>query len=225
MDTIKEQFNSISKQYDAQRKHLIPCFYDFYTSCLPIIDTLTTAKKVLDIGAGTGLFSQFVYEQRNDLHFTLIDISTEMLSVAKKRFNGLNNFEFLEQDFSIGPIAEKYDLIISALAIHHLEDEQKATLYRSVFNALHPGGVFINADQVEGRTPWYDSYYKSKWKETVLNSDLDQQAAEQAFERIKLDKFAKLEIQLQMLENAGFSQTDCIYKYNNFVVMSAMKTA
>lgn len=225
MDNIKEQFNSISKQYDEQRKHLIPCFYDFYTSCLPIIDTLSTAKNVLDIGAGTGLFSQFVYQQRNDLHFTLIDISSAMLSVAKKRFNGLNNFEFLEGDFSIGPISKKYDLVISALAIHHLEDEQKATLYQAVFNALNTGGLFINADQVEGRTPWFDNYYKSNWKQTVLNSGLDQQAIERAFERIKLDKFAKLETQLQMLENAGFAQTDCIYKYNNFVVMSAVKTA
>lgn len=225
MDNIKEQFNSISKQYDEQRKHLIPCFYDFYTSCLPIIDRLPTAKYVLDIGAGTGLFSQFIYQQRNDLHFTLIDISTEMLSVAKKRFHGLNNFEFLECDFSIGPIAKKYDLIISALAIHHLEDEQKATLYQSVFNALNAGGVFINADQVEGCTPWFDSYYKSAWKDTVMNSGLDQQATDRAFERIKLDKFAKLETQLQMLEKAGFSETDCIYKHNNFVVIAAMKTA
>jgi tRNA (cmo5U34)-methyltransferase len=223
MNSIKEQFDSVSKKYDIQRKYLIPCFVDFYTSCLPVIKKLHPAQKVLDIGAGTGLFTQFVYQQRSDLYFTLIDISKEMLSVAKERFAGLANFEFMELDFSIEPIVQKYDLIISALAIHHLEDEQKARLYQHIFDALDIGGVFINADQVEGRTSWFDDFYKSDWKDAVIYSGLEPQAIEKAFERIKLDKFAKLETQLKMLEYAGFEQTDCIYKYNNFVVMAAIK--
>ena len=224
MSNITDQFNSVSKKYDEQRKYFIPCFDDFYTICLPIVKSLTKAKRVLDIGAGTGLFIKFIHEERNDLHFTLTDISTDMLAVAKERFAGLDNFEFGEYDLSAGPIAGKYDLIISALAIHHLEDEQKAKLYGYVFNALNDGGVFINADQVEGRTTWFDDYYKSNWKEAVINSELDQQAIDKAFERIKLDKFAKLEPQLQMLEDTGFTEADCIYKYNNFVVMVACKT-
>jgi len=224
MSNITDQFNSVSKKYDEQRKYFIPCFDDFYTICLPIVKSLTKAKRVLDIGAGTGLFIKFIHEERNDLHFTLTDISTDMLAVAKERFAGLDNFEFGEYDLSAGPIAGKYDLIISALAIHHLEDEQKAKLYGYVFNALNDGGVFINADQVEGRTTWFDDYYKSNWKEAVINSELDQQAIDKAFERIKLDKFAKLQPQLQMLEDTGFTEADCIYKYNNFVVMVACKT-
>lgn len=223
MENIRAQFNSVSKKYDGQRKFLIPCLDDFYTSCIPIINSLTAAKRVLDIGAGTGLFSQYIHQQRNDLHFTLTDISTDMLAVAKERFAGLKNFEFGEYDFTSGPISQKYDLIISALAIHHLEDTEKASLYQHVFDALNEGGVFINADQVEGRTPWFDSYYKSNWKQTVIESGLDQTAIDHAFERIKLDKFGKLEAQLQMLEKAGFTETDCIYKSNNFVVMAAFK--
>ena len=223
MDNIKEQFNSVSQQYDSQRKYLIPCFNDFYTSCLPVVKKLTSAKKVLDIGAGTGLFSQFIYQQNNDLDFTLVDISSEMLALAKERFAGLSNFKFKELDFSAEPIAEKYDLVISALAIHHLEHDQKAQLYQNIYNALQPGGIFINADQVEGRSDWFDNFYKKTWKESVVKSGLEEQAVERAFERIKLDKFAKLETQLKMLENCGFSDVDCIYKYNNFVVISGVK--
>ena len=40
----------------------------------------------------------------------------------------------------------------------------------------------------------------SSWKEMVINSGLEQKAIHAAFERTKLDKFAKLEPQLQMLE-------------------------
>lgn len=186
---------------------------------------MTTAKRVLDIGAGTGLFTQYIYQQKSDLHFTLTDISKDMLAVAKERFAGLGNFEFSEYDFSAGPINQKYDLIISALAIHHLDDGQKSVLYGYIFDALNEGGIFINADQVAGRTSWFDNFYKSNWKQTVNNSGLDQDSIDRAFERIKLDKFGKLETQLQMLEKAGFSETDCIYKSYNFVVMAAIKAA
>jgi len=223
MSTIQEQFNSISKKYDAQRPFLIPCFNDFYTIALPLVTGLKTAKRVLDIGAGTGLFSQFIYQQRPDLHFTLVDISGDMLRVARERFAGLENFEFIELDFSATAIPQQYDVIISSLAIHHLEDEQKEKLYQSVYQALNPGGVFINADQVEGRSPFFDAYYKSHWKETITNSGLDKEAIDRAMERIKLDKFAKLEAQLLMLEHAGFGNVDCIYKHNNFVVFGGVK--
>ncbi|EHQ25865.1 class I SAM-dependent methyltransferase [Mucilaginibacter paludis] len=223
MSTIQDQFNRVSKNYDAQRRYLIPCFDDFYQSCLPLVAERAAIKNVLDIGAGTGIFSQTIYQQRPDLHFTLMDISGDMLKVARERFAGLPNFKFIEMDFSANPIAEKYDLIISALAIHHLEDEHKAVLYNRVYQALKPGGLFINADQVEGRSAGFDEFYKSNWKETVNRSELAPEAIERAFERIKLDKFARLETQLKMLETAGFNDTDCIYKYHNFVVMAAFK--
>lgn len=223
MSTIKEQFNQISKKYDSQRPQLIPCFQDFYNICLPVIERMSQLKTVLDIGAGTGLFTQFIYEKRPDLHFTLIDVSNEMLGVARERFAGMPNVAYKEMDFSFTPIPGRYDLIISALAIHHLEDDSKQALYKHVYEALNPGGLFINADQAEGRTPWFDSYYRTHWVETITASGLGQEGVDRALERIKLDKFAKLEAQLMMLEHAGFAETDCIYKHNNFVVFGGIK--
>jgi tRNA (cmo5U34)-methyltransferase len=225
MNDVKEQFGNISKKYDEQRKYLIPCFNDFYTVCLPFIKSVANAKSVLDIGAGTGLFSQLIYEKEPQLQFTLADISAPMLSVAKKRFEGLNNFNFIELDLSTDKIPGKYDIIISGLAIHHLEDDHKQKLYSHIYNALNEGGIFINADQVTGRTMLFDSFYKYHWRETASSSGLDHEALIQAFERTKLDKFSSLESQLKMLENAGFTEVDCIYKYMNFAVFGGFKDA
>ncbi|WP_183577252.1 class I SAM-dependent methyltransferase [Mucilaginibacter sp. X5P1] len=222
---LKEKFGAVSKQYDSQRQYLIPCFNDFYHSCLPFIKTVTNAKTILDLGAGTGLFSQLVYEQNPHLQFTLADISAPMLSVAKERFNGLDNFKFIDLDFSSATIPGKYDIIISSLAIHHLEDADKQKLYTNVYKALNEGGLFINADQVTGRTMLFDSLYKYEWRETVSHSGLDHEALIQAFERTKLDKFAPLETQLIMLEEAGFTEVDCIYKNMSFAVFGGFKDA
>jgi tRNA (cmo5U34)-methyltransferase len=223
MNDVKEQFNSVSKKYDSQRKYLIPCFKDFYSACLPLVKSLTHAKKVLDIGAGTGLFSQFIYDLNPNLQFTLTDLSARMLDVARERFAGLDNFEYVELDFSKDAIPGKYDLIISGLAIHHLQDADKAKLYKNVYLALDDGGLFINADQVAGKNLLFDSLYKYYWRETVSSSGLDREALVQAFERTKLDKLAPLDTQLKMLEKAGFNEVDCIYKNMNFAVFGGFK--
>ncbi len=223
MNEVKEQFSNVSKKYDSQREYLIPCFKDFYTACLPLVKSLTHAKTVLDIGAGTGLFTQFIYDVKPNLHFTLTDLSGEMLNVARERFDGETNFEYLELDFSKDPLPGKYDIIISGLAIHHLEDADKAKLYKNIFLALNDGGLFINADQVAGKNVLFDSLYKYYWRETVSHSGLDHEALVQAFERTKLDKLAPLATQLKMLEKAGFNEVDCIYKNMNFAVFGGFK--
>jgi tRNA (cmo5U34)-methyltransferase len=223
MNDIKEQFGQVSKQYDSQRRYLIPCFDDFYSACLPLVRSLTHAKSVLDIGAGTGLFSQFIYHINPDLQFTLVDLSAQMLNVAHERFEGESNFKFVELDFAKDVLPGKFDLIISSLAIHHLEDADKIKLYKNIYKALNDGGLFINADQVEGKNLLFDSLYKYLWRETVSHSGLDHEAIVQAFERTKLDKFAPLEDQLHWLEKAGFNEVDCIYKNLNFAVFGGYK--
>src|SRR3978361_1035444 len=135
MNDVKEQFSSVSKKYDSQRAYLIPWFKDLYSAWLPLVKSLTHAKKVLDIGAGTGLFSNFIYQLNPELHFTLADISFQMLDIAKERFEGLDNFEFIDLDLSKDVIPGKYDLVISSLAIHHLEDDDKAKLYKNVYQS------------------------------------------------------------------------------------------
>jgi len=169
------------------------------------------------------LFSQFIYDLNPSLHFTLADLSGQMLDVARERFEGEENFEYIELDFSKDVLPGKYDLIISGLAIHHLEDADKAKLYKNIYQALNDGGLFINADQVAGKNILFDSLYKYYWRETVSASGLDREALIQAYERTKLDKLAPLETQLKMLEKAGFNEVDCIYKNMNFAVFGGFK--
>ena len=223
MEEVRDQFNLISKEYDRQRPYLIPCFHDFYTACYPLIKRLPNVNTILDLGAGTGLFSYFIYLIRPELSYTLTDLAPEMLKAAEERFKGLKNFQFHELNFATDELPGKHDIIISALSIHHLEDGDKKKLYKKVYESLNEGGLFINADQVLGRSGGFDSFYKETWKESVKESGLEEAAIESAFERMKLDKFAPLESQLDMLAEAGFNEIDCIYKNQNFAVFAGVK--
>ena len=90
--TIKDAFDKAAKAYDAARKQLIPCFDDFYGTALEIITLLETAPtRVLDLGAGTGLFASLVAQCYPNAEFTLFDLSDAMLEQAKQRFGNDKN--------------------------------------------------------------------------------------------------------------------------------------
>jgi hypothetical protein len=60
--------------------------------------------------------------------------------------------------------------VVTALAVHHLDDAGKRSLYRRVADTLAPGGVFVNAEQVAGPTPELDRRYHEFWLARVAAS-------------------------------------------------------
>ncbi|UOK58569.1 class I SAM-dependent methyltransferase [Metabacillus hrfriensis] len=228
MDTtinkVKEKFNQNALQYDNQRRKLIPCFDDFYSIPISIIETYKESPRVLDIGAGTGLFSSFIRKKFPKAKMTLIDISENMLEQAKSRFKEDDYIDYLIADYTEHKFEEKFDIVVSSLSIHHLTDEAKKKLFDNIYFILNPDGVFINADQVLGHTPFIDSIYKNDWKNKINRSGLKGIEIQAAHERMKLDKMTTLVNQINWLINSGFKDVDCVYKYFNFVVLFARKS-
>lgn len=223
-EEIRTKFDDISLEYDRQRRNLIPCFDDFYNIAISMIETTAVKPKVLDIGAGTGLFSSFLLKEILNAKLTLIDISEGMLNVAKQRFKDVSKVEYIVGDYTQYNFLDNYDIIISALSIHHLTDEQKIALYKKVFSILKPNGVFVNCDQVLGNTEYLDSMYKKHWKNKIEESGLPIDKIRSAYDRIKLDKETPLSRQLTWIREAGFSDVDCVYKYYHFAVMYGRKS-
>jgi tRNA (cmo5U34)-methyltransferase len=57
---------------------------------------------------------------------TLVDLSVEMLRVARRRLSeGNGRFEFRNMDYARKPLPRGYDLVVSALSIHHLTHGDK----------------------------------------------------------------------------------------------------
>jgi 2-polyprenyl-3-methyl-5-hydroxy-6-metoxy-1,4-benzoquinol methylase len=97
---------------------------------------------VLDFGAGTGLISAHVAPLVNRI--IALDISAAMLEqlVAKPALRG--KVEALCQNIIDNPIAAKFDLIMSAMAMHHVEDTDK--LIQRFAEHLKPGAKVALAD-------------------------------------------------------------------------------
>ncbi|MFT9846919.1 class I SAM-dependent methyltransferase [Aneurinibacillus sp. REN35] len=220
---VMEKFNGIAHAYNNQRRKLIPCFDDFYTIPVSIAESKNDSPNILDIGAGTGLLSAFMLEKYPKANLTLIDLSEKMLEIAKLRFEDHPNVKYIVDDYTTYAFEDTFDIVMSSLSIHHITDEEKQNVYHKSFSIIKNDGVFINADQVLGSTPYIESLYTNDWKKKIETSGLTKQEILSAYERTALDKMSTLEDQVRWLKEAGFSDVDCIYKYFNFVVLFGRK--
>lgn len=146
--SVVNKFNQKAKEYDSERRALIPCFDDFYGIAIDCIDFEGDNPKVLDLGAGTGILSQFLLEKYPNAEIVLIDLAEEMLKEAEKRFEGNDNISFICDDYITHEFNTKFDIIISSLSIHHLTGTEKKVLIEKYYDLLNDGGNFVNADQV-----------------------------------------------------------------------------
>ena len=167
-ERVKNQFNLLSDEYDARRRLIIPCFDDFYFTGISTLFYDGENPRVLDIGAGTGLYSSALLTRYPKAKLTLIDFAENMLDIAKDKFSGLKDASYLLDDyFTHDYRGETYDIIISALSIHHLDEEDKQKLYIKLYSLLEPGGEFLNADIISAGYPALDVKYDSLWTEFV----------------------------------------------------------
>lgn len=107
----------------------------------------TPASAVLDLGTGTGETARRVLDRLPGARLTGLDESEEMLAAARRVLEG-RPVELrtgrLEDPLPEGP----FDLVVSALAVHHLDGAGKAELFARIHAALRPGGRFVLADVV-----------------------------------------------------------------------------
>lgn len=220
---LTESFASVSGAYDSQRRALIPCFDAFYASAVAQLSFDEACPRIVDVGAGTGLLSQKILERFPGARITLIDLTDQMLAVARARFSGMANVDFVCADITRRPMGKGLDAVVSSLAIHHLEDAQKKAFYANAFAALRSGGHFLNADQVAGETEYIERGYDMRWRAAVERSGLSRAEIDSAYERITHDRRAPLTRQLQWLKDAGFDPVDCPFKHDSFAVLWGRK--
>lgn len=222
--TIEEQFNLIAKQYDVNRRKFIPCFGDFYETATKLIaSSIDEPRRVLDLGAGTGLLTSFWYKEFGSAEYVLTDIAEDMLDVSRKRFAGLENVRCCVSDFTKELPEGDFDAIISALAIHHLDDGGKAELFGKIYDKLPKGGIFVNYDQFCAGTEPFNARFDAFWERQLRESDLTAEDIRLWKERRKLDRECSPEEEAEMLKKCSFSYVKCVYSYNKFSVIAAIK--
>jgi tRNA (cmo5U34)-methyltransferase len=109
--------------------------------------------RFLDLGAGTGATTLSVLAHHPDASVVALDESEQMLAAARSAL-GETAAAVTVVGGLVDPLPEgPFDLVVSALAVHHLDGPGKADLFRRVARILAPGGRFVLGDLVVPENP------------------------------------------------------------------------
>lgn len=215
---VSEIFDKHSKKYDNERKNLIPCFDNFYNIAIDIIDSENNKPKVLDLGGGTGIMTQFLIEKYPKAQVEIIDLADNMLDIAREKFKDNPNISFRNEDYLKADFDGKYDIIISALSIHHLTKEQKKQIYEKYINLLNDDGIFVNADLFLDEDDKVEKLFYKKTDDLILEK-VTLKEFQQANERKKFDDKDTIKYQLDCLKDAGCSIVGVPFKFYNYAII------
>lgn len=221
---IAEVFDIAAKDYDQTRRKYISCFDDFYGIAIEQIPyDSDDSFRILDLGAGTGLLSSLVKDLFPLCKITLTDISSEMLKKARKRLGYSDSISYIENDYIKDEIPGEYDVVISALSLHHSTQIELNSIVSKINKSLRNGGIFINADQILGRTPEIEVAYEKAWLAQAKSSGCTENEITVALKRMEADQTLPLSTQINLLEQEGFENTNCWYQHYRYAVYSGVK--
>jgi tRNA (cmo5U34)-methyltransferase len=223
--TAADAFSAHAPQYTALRRRLVPDYDRFYGTVVDVLSLQAQPpRRVLDLGAGTGLLSAAVLAAFPEVEIELLDGSEAMLAEAAQRLGDAVAAVHVA-DMAGGLPGGPFDAIVSALAIHHLADADKRGLFSHAYEALVPGGVFVNAEQVAGPTEELTAIYTATWERECRALGASDHELDDAHERMRHDRCADVESQLRWMREAGFNPADCVYKSWRQAVLVGFKGA
>lgn len=138
----------VSQQYDRLAAIYDQRWHTYLTNTLQFLKQWIAISKtdyILDVGCGTGYFEQLLLTENAQQSVVGVDISTEMLKIAKQKFSFHPNYQFHQTSVNNLPFDNGYfDLVVSASAFHYFEQPQIALL--EMKRVVKPQGKIIILD-------------------------------------------------------------------------------
>lgn len=138
----KQYWDTAAKDKDVDIKYI--CDIDTQL-CLDAIVPSLKMGNILEIGCGVGrLLTQL--ETQDSLYpskFYGIDISSKMLSIAKKRSKDTNRVFYKKNDGRTIPFeSNSFDSVYSMLVFQHIPNDAKESYIKEASRVLVQGGIF-----------------------------------------------------------------------------------
>lgn len=141
---MSAQFHMDPENYLDQIRAEVPRYDELQEATIEAIPF--GPGRVLELGVGTGETTRRLLERHPDAEVTGLDAQPEMVFAAREL--GIEaRLARMEDPLPDGP----WDLVLSVLSVHHLNDEQKRDLFRRVreqARAMVIGDVVIADPQV-----------------------------------------------------------------------------
>lgn len=121
--------------------------------------TIAEKPKILDVGCGIGGGCAYLADRYN-AHVVGIDLSSNVINIAKERYSEHSNLEFNIEDALLGDYKEgEFDMIYSRDALLHVAE--KAKLFKLFYKWLKPGGIVLITDYCCGEPQYLHDEFKA----------------------------------------------------------------
>ncbi|MCL2045864.1 MAG: bifunctional N-acetyltransferase/class I SAM-dependent methyltransferase [Oscillospiraceae bacterium] len=200
IDELEEMSAFFNIRADSYDSHMLEGLglEEFYEKIADYFET--PIKRILDLGSGTGLELESLFELYPEMEATCIDLSQEMLNILADKFAGkkLNLIcgSFFDEDFG-GP----FDNVISTYALHHFDEKEKLELYTKIYNAMAPGAQFILGDYTV-KTLERQKEILAAYEKIFINQGLNEDTL------YHYDLPFTVETEIGLMKEAGFASTE-----------------
>jgi len=133
-------------------------------------------RQILEIGCSVGNIAD-AFRSLPEASYTGIDIDGNAINVARQRFVG-TNFRFLEESVQDHATSEsRYDYILVAAMLHHVDDATAVDILRSTRSLSSPGGIVLiyDPDTLTPTDPalvrWYYKLERGKFRRPHTESE------------------------------------------------------
>lgn len=170
-----------------------------------------SVRRMLDLGTGDGRLLALLRLHRPEAEGVAADLSPTMLEAARTHFADDPLVAVVECDLDEPlPDLGRFDVIVSAFAIHHCSHARKRALYTEIFDLLEPAGVFYNLEHVASATPQLHRQFLDALEITAEQED-------------RSNQLLAVEPQLAWLREIGFQDVDCHWKWRELALFGGSK--
>lgn len=205
---------------------------------------------IMDLGCGPGSLAFCALKHFPHARALAIDADPLLLAMGRKAAGRLApRVRFLQADLCRPDWCEsygkKFDLVLSATALHWLSAKNLADTYKRVFQALKPGGWFMNSDHIADDDPKIQARFrktlKSRQKHNFAQTraddwdgfwnSLEKAMGKSVFQKIHeqkapwqgTDDGQPRKFHFTALKRCGFSKVDLIWRDLGEAIITAQK--
>lgn len=213
--------------YDKLIRQLVPGYTAMCAAHMALLKKMLPADRptlVLDLGGGTGALAEAVADALPLAEVEIWDIDRAMLGVARERCARFGaRVRYVERSFA-EPLTP-CDAVVACIALHHVKDMAlKGTIYRNIYTALKPGGVFMNADLAIAANGALREFSYAEWIRGMAPHGINEQQARAHFASwAHEDYYPPLATEMRLLTDGGFADPECFWREIPCLILGGMK--
>lgn len=228
-------WNEMMAQYCGGRDSCYDLVLDLIGSMLKFPDK----ANVLDVGCGSGSFTEKVLKRFSGANVTAVDYSAKNLHIAEKVVVN-SRTSWIRQDLTVPEWDERitngsFDAAFIGWATHEIEPWNLNQFYKTVAGKLREGGLLFNADFMSGLKPSFRDLANDFVRKRVTNSfnSFDKEFSQDKViiklqekndnQRTVWNVRHAVDFHLKAIEAAGFKDAEEIWRYLNYSLILAIR--